>query len=287
METPPLDFDALIAAADRLRPAERRVARLIAAAPHEALVASAAALAAKAGVSDATVVRAAKALGFDGLDALRRRLAEALRDAPTPARRMTRTLQATETGHALDTVLETHQAALEALGASVTPALFERALDHLSAARRIAVFGLGPSGALAGYLVLQLRRFGLDAVALSEGGAQLADGLLRLGAGDLLLAMAYSPARPEAKAAFAEAERLGLPRLLLTDAPDHPLAPRADLVLAAPRGRAGGFSLHAATLAFLEALLVGLAARRPAETVDSLRRLQRLREAATGSAELK
>jgi hypothetical protein len=42
--------------------------------------------------SDATVVRTAKALGFSGLDELRRALADEIRTALSPADRLTRTL---------------------------------------------------------------------------------------------------------------------------------------------------------------------------------------------------
>ena len=49
-------------------------------------------LAAKAETSDATVVRATRALGFSSLDELRRMLADELRRSLSPAERLTRTL---------------------------------------------------------------------------------------------------------------------------------------------------------------------------------------------------
>ena len=51
----------------------------------EVLIASAAALAEKTGTSDATVIRAAKALGFAGMTDLRRALAGELRQSVSPA----------------------------------------------------------------------------------------------------------------------------------------------------------------------------------------------------------
>jgi len=67
--TAPLTFDERVA--DRLaqmRPAEQRVVRFFQANREEVLIASAVALAAKVATSDATVVKATRALGFTGLE---------------------------------------------------------------------------------------------------------------------------------------------------------------------------------------------------------------------------
>ena len=112
------DFAERIAdSAAGLSPAARRVARYFLDNREEVLVASAAALAAKTETSDATVVRTAKALGFSGLDELRRALADEIRTAPSPADRLTRTLG--EVGDslsaALTLTLDIHMRALDAL----------------------------------------------------------------------------------------------------------------------------------------------------------------------------
>ncbi len=159
----------------------------------EVLVASAAALAEKTDTSDATVVRTAKALGFAGLDALRRALADEIRIAVSPADRLTRTLG--EVGDSLSAAftltLDIHMRALEGLRHSITDELFRRAVDGIVDASRIAVFGLGPSSAIAGYFATQLTRFGFDVVILSNTGLLFADDLQKLREGDLVIMLAY------------------------------------------------------------------------------------------------
>jgi DNA-binding MurR/RpiR family transcriptional regulator len=98
-------------------------------------------------------------------------------------------------------------------------------------------------------------------------------------AGDGLLALAYGRAYPEITATLAEAARLGLPVVLVSDEPDGPLAALAQVVLPACRGRAGQVALHAATLAVTEALVLGLAAAAPQAAVATLDELGRLRAA--------
>jgi len=276
--------DRVRAADDRLSPAEARVAHYLADHREELLRASASALARSSGTSDATVVRTAKALGFTGLDDLRRAVADELRRDLSPAGRVARTLQAVGdgAGSAFAATLDLHREAIDALARSVPPERFEATLDRVLAADRIAVFGIGPSGAIAAYLAIQLGRFGIEATALTETGLRLADRLLRLRHGDLVLLLAYGRVYGEVRATLDRADELGLRRVLITDSLGPGLAGRVDLVLEVPRGRVDTMSLHTATLAFVEAMLVGIAARRPAETLESLRDLNRLRTAVAG-----
>jgi DNA-binding MurR/RpiR family transcriptional regulator len=286
-ETDAMDLpfaDRVRAAADRLSPAEHRVAQYFAGHREELLLASAAALARSIGTSDATVVRTAKALGFEGLDALRRAVAEELRRDLSPAGRVARTLQAVgpDAGSALAVTLDLHAEAIAALGRSVPLERFDATVGRMLAADRIAVFGIGPSGAIADYLAIQLGRFGLDSIALTQTGLLLADRLLRLRRGDLLLMLAYGRVYGELRATLDRADELRLCCVLITDTLGAELAGRVDTVLDIPRGRVDTMSLHTATLAFIEALLVGIAARRPERTLESLRELNRLRAAVAG-----
>jgi DNA-binding MurR/RpiR family transcriptional regulator len=83
-------FDARIAAHfQRMSPAERRASR---GSFGKIESRSSAALASKEETSDATIVRATKALGFAGRDDLRRALADELRNSLSPAELLTRTL---------------------------------------------------------------------------------------------------------------------------------------------------------------------------------------------------
>ena len=54
------------------------------------------------------------------------------------------------------------------------------------------------------------------------------------------------------------------------------------MVLRVERGRADMLSLHTATLALVEALLVGMAVRRPEAAMASLRSLNALRKEVAG-----
>jgi DNA-binding MurR/RpiR family transcriptional regulator len=268
----------------RMSPAEQRVARYFQDNRAEVLIASAAALAAKARTSDATVVRATKALGFSGLEDLRRTLADELRLSLSPAERLTRTLG--EVGGspaaAFAVTLDIHSRSLETLRRSVSLEQFETAVDGIAGARRVVVFGLGPSAAIASYLVTQLIRFGLDAASLTNTGLLFADDLRKLREGDLVIMLAYGRVYTELAALLDDIGRRGLRSFLVTDTLAATLRNRVDLVLSVPRGHAEMLSMHTATLGFIEALLVGVAAKRPDETLASLKALNEARQKLAG-----
>jgi len=283
MDTTSFD-DRVAARLSEMSPAEQRVAHYFQSHREEVLMASAAALAAKADTSDATVVRATKALGFSGLDELRRALADEMRRSLSPAERLTRTLGELDSGaaNAFDLALDIHLRSLEGLRRSISPAVFETAIDAIAGAKRAVVFGLGPSGAIADYLAIQLGRFGLDAISLTSAGVLFADDLQRLRAGDLIVMMAYGRVYAELAALLDEIGRRGLRSLLVTDTLAATLRRRVELVLPVARGRADMLSMHTATLGFIEALLVGVAAKRPDETLAALRALNEAREQVAG-----
>ena len=144
------------------------------------------------------------------------------------------------------------------------------------------VFGLGPSSAIADYFAIQLGRFGVESASLTQTGLLLADGLHRLRRGDLIVMLAYSRVYPELATLLTQADRLGLAKILLTDTLSGVLGKKVDLILPVARGNADWFSTHTATLGLIEALLVGLAAKRPTETVASLKNLNMLRSELAG-----
>lgn len=277
-------FGARLAGAGELPPACQRVAHYIDRNRTSVLASSAVQLAAGAGTSDATVIRTVQALGFAGLGALKRALLESSERPLTPAEAMRRTLGevGADTDRAIGAVFEAHEDALSGLRTDAARERIAAAVATLHPARRVAVFGIGPSAALANYVAIQLARVGRRSLALDVSGAMLADRLLDLCPDDALLVLAYGRAYPEVVAVFDEASRLALPIVLVTDSLDRKLARIATVVLSAHRGRADRVALHGATLVCLEALVLGLAAAGKGEAIATLEHLNRLRIATRG-----
>jgi len=271
--------DRFIACHDRLSPAEKTVARFFRENREEVLIASASALASQAGTSDATVVRTAKALGFGGLEELRRTLAREIRDGISPASRMARTIRevAEGAGSALQATLDINQHALEALRHDISPELFEGVVHAITSARRVHIFGIGPSSTMAEYLSIGLGRLGLDTISLTQTGLLLADDLQHFRKNDLLVIFAYGRVYQELAVMLDQADKHAMPSILISDTLGTDLHHRVAHVLPVARGRVNMLSLHTATLALIEALLVGIAKQRPKESLASLEALNQIR----------
>jgi DNA-binding MurR/RpiR family transcriptional regulator len=270
----------LRSANEQLGATGRRVAKFIDENRQIVLASSAAALGARIGTSDATVLRTVQTLGFASLADLKSAILKS-GSVSTPADDMRRTLVDLEkaTGHSLDGILQAHAEGLDVLRSAKCRAQMAAAVRVLDGAERIAVFGIGPSAALATYVSTLLARNGRRSRTIGATGSMLADQLLDLVKGDVLLILAYGRLYREVKAVFAEAKALGLQSVLVTEADDTPLARLADVRVAIPRGRPGQVALHGATLVGLEALVLSLAAAKPEAALASLENLNRLRRA--------
>ncbi len=273
--------DRVLGVIETLAPAEQRIARFFVDQKQAVLLNSAAQIAQLAGTSDATVVRTARALGFDSLSSLRAALLAELTGTPSPGARLERTLAETgsQAGNALRHVVDMHEQALGVMRQEAFAASFERCVDILAGAARRHVFGIGPSGAMADYASLQFNRIGLPTNALSASGVALADRLLWIGAGDVVLMIAYAPLYREVEVLLEHAGRHRVPVILISDDLGLLVADRVAEVLPVPRGNAGHLAMHGGTMVLVEALIVALAAKDRDTAIDSLDQLSQLRGA--------
>ncbi len=263
--------------AAQLTPTHRVVADYINSHRQSAMTMSATELGAAIGTSDATVIRAVQALGFNGLRELKQEIAASTGHGATPADNMMRTLAAVEGADAaVDQVLNAHTEAIARL--SESRGQISEAIAELSAAPRIGVYGIGPSAAIASYAHTLLGRMGKPGILLQTTGSGLADHLLDLANVNALLLLAYGEAYPEVEATIAEARRLKLPIVLISDSLEERLARQAKVTVTVARGRAGNVALHGATLVCVEAILLGVASKDPARALAALQRLNDLRQ---------
>lgn len=267
-----------------LPPAVLRVAHYLNRNRVAVLANSAAELAAMIGTSDATVVRTVQALGFQGLAELRQTIAVSIGDDSAPLHHMHHTLEeltgkAGEAAAAADLVIDTHMESLRSLQLKASREQIHAAIAKLQMVDRIVIYAAGPSRPLAEYLNLLLARHGRRAKVIGQGGIGLADDLVDLSAQDGLLILSYGKPYQEVLLTASEAGVLGIPIVLVTDAPNTKVARAANVIIAARRGRAERVALHATTLIALEALVMGLAVASRARTMRALARLATLRAA--------
>lgn len=138
-------------------------------------------------------------------------------------------------------------------------------------------FGIGASGVLADYTVRLLSRIGLPAVAFNRTGINLAEQLIALQRGDVLIMMAQKSPHREGLTTIREAVRLGVPVILLTNALDSRFSKEADVVINVPRGGENGkMPLHGTVLVCLEMIVLSVASTAPQRSIKSVKRINEL-----------
>ncbi len=262
-----------------LTKSQQRIASYLLASYDEAAFLSAADLAQRLSVSEATIVRFAQAVGYDGFRELHRCLQGLFRAKATPASRLQRKLGelASSQGHVLTKVLDMEVQYLTEAAHAVDAADFDRAVEILLSGQRVFCFASGPSGILADLAELRLRRLGVLTIGMTESGRHLLEKLQLLQAGDVLLAAGFQHVRPELVVALDHARATGCRSILLTDTLGPALRSRADVILAARRGPIATFHSLTVPMSILNALILAVAMARPDESLAALERLQQLR----------
>ena len=146
-------------------------------------------LAAKSGVSDATVIRASQKIGSSSYQDLKISLAQ---DIVTPLQSVNEEIEA---GDPTNVVVEkVFQGILHTLNYTYRlqdGGMLERAADMLLGANRICICGLGNSHAIAEDIQHKLMRLGLNATAYSDNHLQVICSSF-LKKGDVLFAVSHS-----------------------------------------------------------------------------------------------
>jgi DNA-binding MurR/RpiR family transcriptional regulator len=214
-----------------LRPSDAKVLRLVLDDPAFVQSATTDEVARRAGVSPATVVRAARSSGFQGFSELKLALAQAAvhetnTEAPTP-------LAGDSTvEHICEAVLASHAGSIRSARATLDADALRRAVSLLSSAREIVVFGVGTSAAPAIDAAYRWTTIGCRAQAPRDTrSAQLQ--ARQLDRHDVLVAISHTGASTETLAVVGAATAAGASVITITSFAASPLAERADALLVA------------------------------------------------------
>ena len=171
---PTVDFSQLVTDHfNHLTKSEKRIANFIRKNLNEAAFLAASEVADHMNVSEATVVRFARSLGYSSYPALRSSIQTSLRARVTHSSRIRTRLDDLRTSADIFERLAASE--IDYLGQAletVNREQLERAVEFMRASQRIFVFGTGPSLSLVDLLEIRLRRFGKDVFSLRSSGSR-------------------------------------------------------------------------------------------------------------------
>lgn len=266
-----------------LRPAELAVARMVLADPRLVLEETLAQFAARAGVSDPTVIRFCRAVGFAGFQDFKLKLAQhlaaeaaraALAGGPVP---LVRDLSPGDgVASAAAKVLNRSIDALIRLRDGLDAVALERAARALLAAPRVAIFGVGASGAVAQDAHHKLFRL-LPAVSAVTDAHMQVMAAATLGPDDVALLLSKTGTSVETVRAAALARAAGAKVVAVTSAGSS-LAEEAAILLAVEVDEDTAvhtpMASRLAQLAVVDALTVAIGLLSPPDLGERLARIK-------------
>lgn len=207
---------------------ERKVADYILKHPQKVIYLSITDMAANCGVSDATVVRLCKRLRMHGYQELKVSLAQ---DIVSPMERIHEAVSENDScGEVMTKVFHTTIQALQYTERIVNRQQLELTVDTLDQARRVAIFGMGNSAAVAKDMQHKLLRLGMSANAYDDNHMSRIVSTY-LTQGDVCFCISHSGSSRDVVDAARLASDKGATVISLTGVGKSPLSEIADIRL--------------------------------------------------------
>lgn len=242
----------------------RQVAEFALANPNDVALETVAVLADRAGVQPSTLVRFAKAMGFDGFSDMQRVFQMRLVDRyPSYAERIRELSTVDGPGPegpsaVLDHFVAAGVHALEHLGEEVGSEALERAVRILAGADDLYIIGTRRAYSVATYLEYSLSHLGRRTRLIDGHGGMTMLQARDMTERDALIAISFKPYAPETMEVCRYAADHGAPIVTLTDGPLSPLVPLATIAFEIEDARVRGFRALTATMCLAVSLVVSL-----------------------------
>jgi DNA-binding MurR/RpiR family transcriptional regulator len=276
----PVGFGQLISEHySSLTKSEKRIGNYLNQNLDEAAFLSAGEIADRLQLSEATMVRFARTLGFDSYPAMRVALQDSFRHRMTHSSRMRSRLDDLRTaGDIFERVVASEidylTEALQTLDRNALNATVELLRTH----QRVFVFGLGPSLSLVDLLEIRLTRSARNVILLNTSGREMLEPMLLMDSTDLLIAIGFFNLTPNLQMVLDYANQHKTPVILLTDTLGPMVGDKADVVLAARRGPVSSFHSLTVPMTIINTILLALTAADQDKVMTNLDKLDQLRE---------
>ncbi len=265
---------------DRLNGAQKRLGHYLQNDSTALLHSNVTELAQAVGVSNATVVRFAKSLGYKGFPEFKRDVQKEMRRKLRAADRMEETFAAL--GGEENILARLIQRDIQLLQETLQAASFsdfQKAAELILRARKVFLIGLNASMALAYLLHFRVVRVKKDAHWIFlTGGTALMEQLAFMEPADVLIAIDFLQVPREVQTALQHGKKIGVPILGITDFPSSPIARAADVCLFAKRGLHTTVNSLTPAFSLVNALAIAVGWAKKSDSIKALADLDRLLE---------
>jgi DNA-binding MurR/RpiR family transcriptional regulator len=211
-----------------LKRAERSIADYLLTHPDKIRGLTIVELARRSGASEATIVRLSKRLGFAGYPELKAAFSSI--DKGEKHFEYEGILSSDDTKTVVRKVFDATRDAIRDTLGMMDPGAYQKALDALLGARRMAFCGLGDAGAVAMEAYARFTRIGEPCLFSQDPDLQLIQAA-HLETGNVLLAISHTGRSRTVLDVVKRGKKSGATVILITNFPVSPLAKQADVVL--------------------------------------------------------
>lgn len=191
----------------------------------------------EAGVSEATIVRFCRILGFDGFSEFKENIQSDLLKATTPSIKLKDTVENILNNEDLFlNLLNIDKSMLSKAEENISEKRIQAAAKKISSGNKIYIAGIGISRSVAQFLEFRLLRMKYPVISILEGGDEVINKLLGATSDDVFIGIGFTHPRKELIAGLTIAERKSMSRIIITNSAMGYLIKKADIALYANRG---------------------------------------------------
>jgi DNA-binding MurR/RpiR family transcriptional regulator len=275
-----IDFSQIISDNYKhLTKSEKRIANYLRKNQEESAFLSAGEIADRLGLSEATLVRFARTLGFSSYPAMRTVLQENFRRRVTHSARLRGRLEdLRQGGDIFERLVVSEMDYLTLALETVDRQALEKTVELMRSCDRIFVFGAGPSVSLVELMEIRLGRFGRQVIPLTTAGREILEPLMLMKDRDLLFMISFFDISPTQQLVLDYANEVNCPVVILTDTLGTIIGDKADVVLEARRGPMAEFHSLVVPMTIINTLLLTIANEDREQVMANLDKLDQMRE---------
>jgi DNA-binding MurR/RpiR family transcriptional regulator len=279
-DNPGVDFDQNVANHyASLTKSEKRIADFLRRNRDDAAFYSAGEIAQQLDLSEATMVRFARSLGYASYPAMRDTLQDKFRSLLTHSMRIRSRLEnLREAGDIFERLVASEITFLTEAIQTLDRKALNAAVELIRTHQRVFVFGMGPSNSLVDLLEIRLTRSARHVIPLRTSGQELLEALLLMKKEDLLIAIGFFKVNPALQMVLEHANKHETPVIFVTDTLGPLLGDKATVVLAARRGPVSSFHSLTIPMTIINTLLLALSSVDQENVLGTLDKLDNLRD---------
>ncbi len=229
------------------------------------------------GVSESTVVRFATELGYDGYPRLQKAMQEMIRNKLTSVQRIEVTSGRIGDANVLDSVLGQDIEKIRRTIKETSHEDFNRAVDQICSAKRIYIFGVRSTAAIANFLAYYFELIFDNVVTINTtSNTSTYEHIFRMTKDDVIIGVSFPRYSKMAVEAMDFARSRGAHAIAITDSMASPLVQSADSIMIARSDMASIVDSLVAPLSLINALIVATVLKKKDEVSETFRQLEQV-----------